>query len=86
MRVQVTIPDKLLRRVERAAVRAGVNRSQFIVDALESRLRKRNGEHPIDDPKLRAAIDRMRAGQYGLGGRIDVAAMIRRMRNRRRAR
>ena len=86
MKVLVTIPDELVRDLDLAAGRAGVNRSRFIVEALQRHLQGGNGRRPIDDPKLRAALERMRAGKYGLGGSIDTAAMIRRMRDRRRAR
>ncbi len=79
----MTIPEGLLRRVDRAARQAGLTRSALLSTALERYLGGGNGRRLLDDPRLRGALERMRRGEYGWKGRVDVVKEIRRMRENR---
>ncbi|MGH7150560.1 MAG: hypothetical protein ACREIU_07675 [Planctomycetota bacterium] len=82
-KVLVTIADDLRRRADRAARQAGLTRSALLSQALERYLTGGNGRRLLDDPRLRGVLERMRRGDYGWKGRVDVVAEIRRMRESR---
>jgi hypothetical protein len=84
-KVLVTIPETLLKRVDHAACRAGLNRSELIALALERLLGGRNGRRLLDDPRVRKAWERIQEGDYGLEGAASVVAEIRRMRDTRKS-
>ncbi len=82
-KVLVTLPDELLRRADRAARAAGLNRSAFLEAALEGYLRGGNGRRPLDDPRVRKAWEKIRDGKFNWAGHVDIVREIRRMREAR---
>ncbi|MFA5786660.1 MAG: hypothetical protein WDA71_06715 [Actinomycetota bacterium] len=81
MKVLVSIDDRLLVRVDKAAREAGMSRSAFLARAAAREVVPKYG--PGRDPRVRRAMAEIRklAATHGASG--DVTAMIREMRDSR---
>lgn len=68
MKTAISLPDETFARVEQAAKRLGVSRSEFFARAAERWL------HDLDDDQITDAIDRALAGVDQKTAFIDAAA------------
>jgi len=85
LKIMISLPEDFLKEIDRFAKEQHRTRSELFREAIRHYMEevRSSKPRPIDNPKVRAAFEHMRANVDKWSGKWDSAKLIRQMRDSR---